>query len=604
MWGMYPLLLLLLSCQPECPDCEHNWEGRYTGECSDGADNDGDGLYDCNDPDCAGAPDCQPGDTEEDIPDDTGPPPDTDTEETGDSETQDTEPVEDTGDTAPPESMVAKLDPHSSPDVLIEPIPLVPGGDVTVTYRGELADSAKQLSVHFGWDDSSWGSSEKMNATHDGFEISFEMPKETVAVHLNFSDLDTGDSDDRDGLGYHASSEFPYIGPYLSWSGTAQPGDGIVIGWESSFPCMGVLEWGLDEKLGSWAVGSHEDTVHQVELTGLTPGDVVYYRVYDSLENVSEVYDYEVPDTTAAFEFLSMSDLQPWDIEGRLDDTVGEAMAAHPDARFALLAGDVVAWDTPLSWWLTFHMGRDLFASMPVIPVPGNHDDYGTGGTLLEGFQRYFDLPWPTSTEPWYSLDYGAVHLVSMYSDDPGSMTAGHAQYAWLQSDLASCWSGSTRVCDWVFASWHVPPYNVSMRHFYEQYDMREMTQQFQGEVDWHVSGHEHVYLRFLPLHFDAQLADTGSYGSGTDQGVGYVVMPTSGSSTATSSIDPTLKDASVRDLLAYPSLAEDSVDMPAQLGFVAWAIDGSDLTITAYGTGESATAAPAEVLETYSYSK
>ena len=33
-------------------------EGANPGECSDGADNDFDGDYDCNDTDCAGAPDC------------------------------------------------------------------------------------------------------------------------------------------------------------------------------------------------------------------------------------------------------------------------------------------------------------------------------------------------------------------------------------------------------------------------------------------------------------------------------------------------------------------------------------------------------------------
>jgi hypothetical protein len=34
-------------------------EGANPGECSDGADNDGDGAFDCNDSDCAGAPVCQ-----------------------------------------------------------------------------------------------------------------------------------------------------------------------------------------------------------------------------------------------------------------------------------------------------------------------------------------------------------------------------------------------------------------------------------------------------------------------------------------------------------------------------------------------------------------
>ena len=34
-------------------------EGDDPGECEDGADNDADGLFDCDDPDCAGAPVCQ-----------------------------------------------------------------------------------------------------------------------------------------------------------------------------------------------------------------------------------------------------------------------------------------------------------------------------------------------------------------------------------------------------------------------------------------------------------------------------------------------------------------------------------------------------------------
>lgn len=34
------------------------WEGMVSGECTDEADNDGDGLYDCDDADCANSPDC------------------------------------------------------------------------------------------------------------------------------------------------------------------------------------------------------------------------------------------------------------------------------------------------------------------------------------------------------------------------------------------------------------------------------------------------------------------------------------------------------------------------------------------------------------------
>ena len=45
-------------------------EGRNAGECSDAADNDGDGLFDCDDPDCEGSPDCDDQDDDSDGGDD------------------------------------------------------------------------------------------------------------------------------------------------------------------------------------------------------------------------------------------------------------------------------------------------------------------------------------------------------------------------------------------------------------------------------------------------------------------------------------------------------------------------------------------------------
>ena len=71
------------------------YEGDVPGECEDGADNDMDGLYDCNDPDCAGAPVCGGDD------DDTGPPPDDD----------DTMPPDDDDDSGPqPEDCTNNVD--------------------------------------------------------------------------------------------------------------------------------------------------------------------------------------------------------------------------------------------------------------------------------------------------------------------------------------------------------------------------------------------------------------------------------------------------------------------------------------------------------------
>ena len=83
---MLPQLMLLGACAQQLV------EGSNAGECSDGADNDADGSYDCADSDCAEAPDCG-GDDDDTGDDDTGDD-DTGDDDTGDDDTGD----DDTGD--------------------------------------------------------------------------------------------------------------------------------------------------------------------------------------------------------------------------------------------------------------------------------------------------------------------------------------------------------------------------------------------------------------------------------------------------------------------------------------------------------------------------
>ena len=71
--------LIWLLCLAGCTQTP-NPEGMNPGECSDGADNDADGYYDCNDIDCMLAPDCEESDTDTDTDSDTDTDTDTDTD--------------------------------------------------------------------------------------------------------------------------------------------------------------------------------------------------------------------------------------------------------------------------------------------------------------------------------------------------------------------------------------------------------------------------------------------------------------------------------------------------------------------------------------------
>ena len=58
---LWPLALVLLAALPTLATCEAEpIEGAGLGECSDGADNDADGMYDCDDPDCSERAACLP----------------------------------------------------------------------------------------------------------------------------------------------------------------------------------------------------------------------------------------------------------------------------------------------------------------------------------------------------------------------------------------------------------------------------------------------------------------------------------------------------------------------------------------------------------------
>ena len=59
------LVMLTSGCDAKDP------EGVYIGDCRDGADNDNDRLYDCDDPGCDGAEECQETDETWDTGDDS-----------------------------------------------------------------------------------------------------------------------------------------------------------------------------------------------------------------------------------------------------------------------------------------------------------------------------------------------------------------------------------------------------------------------------------------------------------------------------------------------------------------------------------------------------
>ena len=513
---------------------------------------------------------------------------------------------------------IAALDPYVQPDVWLEPYPPAAGEAVTVHYRGPLG-AEDDLVLKYGFN--GWGpySDREQSYQYESWlrlyyeesamtridsstwEAEILLPEDARAVHMTFSaSSDDGDlTDDNDGQHYAASVGFPYLGPWLTWSDQAPPASGVVISWETDLPCLGVVGYGASEALGTLVAGDETDTMHHVTLSGLDADTTWYYRVYDSSGRESALYTFHTaPTSPEAFTFLAMSDMQEEDEDGRWGDVASQARAEVPEAAFLLAPGDLTEADHPAGWWFFFDRGGVLLPWVPIVPVPGNHDVPYSSEVDLTSFRRYFPVEWQGDEETWYALDYGPLRVLGLNSELEDSLSDGEAQHHFVSEQLNACALSDT-LCQWVIATWHIGPYNAGQRHYLESDDFRETTALFQGRVDWHISGHEHLYQRMQPLRYEADIAPSGAYGRGEDDGVGYMVLPPAGNTPSNDVVSSGSSYASLRDLLAWPAVSGEEDEVASEIGFVVVQVETNRLDFTTWGMGTQSQEQEPHVVET-----
>ncbi len=522
---------------------------------------------------------------------------------------------------------VQELDPYLEPEVLVSPTQLSGGGTASVTYKGVLAGMAS-VTMRYGFN--GWTVSDDidsyeyevydsqvlyylestMSRQADGaWYSSVYLPTDARAMHMKFlatSEDGITSTDDNGSQYYSAEISFPLIGPFLTWNGETSPGSGIIVNWETSVPCLGVVAYGTTEDLGSYAVGQTLGNMHHVALTDLQSDQTYYYKVFDSAGRASEPRSFVTPqDSPSSLDFVVFSDMQDSGSDNRWADVAAQVASSQADVDLLLMAGDMAQVDHPGSWWIFFDRARELFPGIPLLPVPGNHDTPGiSSSTDTSSFQRYFDLPFASEKEPWYALDYGSTRFLGLCSEDTDSMAPDGAQYAFVQAELDGCGKGQEKTCENVFVAWHIPPYNGGSRHSAEQGDVREITALFEGIVDWVFNGHEHLYQRMQPLRYDGVLAASGEYGQGLQDGVGYVVLPPAGYDPSSYLESSEEGETSSRDFLAYPIVEPEDDIVDSQNGYVVVQVGYKSLSLVAWGMGDNDESSDPEIVDSLSYTK
>jgi hypothetical protein len=347
-------------------------------------------------------------------------------------------------------------------------------------------------------------------------------------------------------------------GPYLQ----RPHASGVTVRWRTSSAENSRVQFG--QTPGGFYSDHVDDatstTEHVIVLTGLTPGTRYYYTVgpTPSPTMTGDSLTFETSPPSGHNEWTRIWVLGDSGLPGLAQNRVRDAFVAWTGTRGAdvwLMLGDN-AYNSGLD--SEFQSGlftpyRSQLQRWPLWLTRGNHDVLYSGTN--NDYYDFFTFPTAaeaggtvSSTEAYYSFDYGPVHFICLDSEGT-TRTPGSAMLTWLAGDLAA------NSLPWTIAYWHHPPYTKGSHDSDDAADsggrMRDMRQYAlpileAAGVDLVLTGHSHSYERSFLLDGHYGLSTTltpamkknpgngrpngdgpyykSTFGSGPHEGVVYAV--------------------------------------------------------------------------------
>ncbi len=301
-------------------------------------------------------------------------------------------------------------------------------------------------------------------------------------------------------------------GPYLQ-SGTTS---GIIIKWKTSEPVTSRILYGThSDNLNKIINDSVKVVDHEVKIEGLKKHTKYYYAVGTEEEMLIEddptYYFVTSPDQDFS-EVVHIWAIGDFGTGDREPENVKNAYMKfrkgyHTDVW--LMLGDIA-----------YHFGKDeefqrsifgdtykyMMRNTVIWPTPGNHDMRSADSETESGpYYDVFTVPIngeaggePSSTEAYYSYNYGDIHFISLDSEDTPRQIFGDMA-RWLQRDLEN------DNHNWKIAYFHHPPYTKGTHNSDIDMDSRRRMKEMRENilpilenygVDLVLSGHSHIYER------------------------------------------------------------------------------------------------------------
>ena len=275
------------------------------------------------------------------------------------------------------------------------------------------------------------------------------------------------------------------VGPYLQ--NVKQ--DEITVMWETNVPRSSRIDYGLTTDYGNFIEDPNRVTIHEITLPNLITGTTYHYKVTTANAKSADNTFKTAPQVGSGFSFVAYGDTR-----SNPDDhkAVINAILTHNPQTFVLHSGDIIERGNVYEQWQTqyFDPARDMLKNTTLFPSLGNHEENSLW------YYDFFSVPKNSTTEAWYSFNYGNSHFVVL--DTCQSFAPGGEQYTWLRKDLRSPEATEAR---WIFALFHHPPYSSGYHGRGNSQTVMNLRKYLvplfkTSGVDVVFNGHEHFYER------------------------------------------------------------------------------------------------------------
>jgi acid phosphatase type 7 len=269
-------------------------------------------------------------------------------------------------------------------------------------------------------------------------------------------------------------------GPLVQW--TAR--DCATILWETDRPAGTSIRYSVGLEDSNSICDPAFATLHKVVLAGLAPDTLYACTIASGPASRSGTFP-TAPRAGRPFRFAVYGDTRTYpDIHAQIAAGILES---RPQIVFH--TGDLVGAGGNLHAWETefFRPAAKLMASVPLIAIPGNHEQAGWGPPW---FFYFFDRP---IDEGWFALSYGDIRFIGLATSAP--YTAGSPQHEWLSRELASA---ESRGATWRIVLLHESPFTSTNAYSDSIGLLEHIVPLFERHgVDVAFSGHSHVYERY-----------------------------------------------------------------------------------------------------------